>query len=108
MIGKCVAITREHAVNHRLLGEMRGDALAQRRCALRGALRIVECGRDRFRHGLGVARREQGRAFGPKISGMPPTRAAIMGMPAAPASITTYGMESPREGTTSSRPLEKP
>ena len=69
MIGKCVAITREHAVNHRLLGEMRGDALAQGGCALRGRLRIVECGRDRFGHGLGVARRKQRRAVMPKNLG---------------------------------------
>ena len=39
---------------------------------------------------------------------MPPTLAAIIGMPAAAASITTYGIESPRDGTTSSRPLLKP
>ena len=56
---KGVAVTREHALDHRLLGKMLEDPVAKGFCPqLRGG-GVIERARDRVRHGADGVRREQ-------------------------------------------------
>ncbi len=84
------AVAAEHALDHGVLGEQLADPLAKLLGAGAGFGRIVERRRNDLRE---AGRFSGGTMFpsGPRISGMPPTPLAIMGIPAPPASITAYG-----------------
>ena len=75
-------------------------------CAV--ALRIVERGRDRLRHRFGIARREQGSGSSGQNLGDAADAGRDHGNAGSSSLDHDVRHESPREGTTSSRPLEKP
>ena len=89
MFGEGVAVAGQHAVDHRPLREVQEHAFAQQSCAFRGGGRVVQCGGDGGASASGSFGLTRASVNGPRISGMPPTFAAIIGIPAAAASITT-------------------